>query len=369
MISGLFNQIISNLMSTCNLAMIFAFSMVFNYTKAQPIEKPKIKISAFGEIYYSFDFANPNNHEKPTFIYNHKRHNEVNSNLLLLKANYDHQHVRGNIGFMAGNYAQYNLSNEPKWAQFIYEANIGIKLSNKYNIWLDAGIIPSHLGFESTISADCWTLTRSIVAENSPYYETGIKLGYSNQKENLNVALFILNGWQKISRPDYMQYPSFGLQLNYKPNENVIINYSNFIGSDKPDSVHALRTYHNIYFQYQASKKMGIIAGFDIGSDKYNALQYGIWYSPIAILRYSLNKNNKIALRAEYYHDAHEIIIPTSLKLGFQTIGISTNYDLNINKLVQWRFEAKYLLAKEKIFNNYKNENLSLTTNLSIKID
>jgi hypothetical protein len=36
--------------------------------------------------------------------------------------------------------------------------------------------MPSHIGFESVISADCWTLTRSLLAENSPYYETGMRL-------------------------------------------------------------------------------------------------------------------------------------------------------------------------------------------------
>jgi hypothetical protein len=82
---------------------------------------------------------------------------------------------------MIGNYAQYNLLTEPTWAQFIYEANVGFKISRKQNVWLDAGIMPSHIGFESAVSADCWTLTRSILAENSPYYETGVKISYTNQ--------------------------------------------------------------------------------------------------------------------------------------------------------------------------------------------
>lgn len=33
------------------------------------------------ELYYSYDFSNPQNHEKPNFIYSHKRHNEINLNL------------------------------------------------------------------------------------------------------------------------------------------------------------------------------------------------------------------------------------------------------------------------------------------------
>lgn len=59
--------------------------------------------------------------------------------------------------------------------------------------------MPSHLGFESAVGIDCWNLTRSILAENSPYYETGIKLNYTNKKQDLYIAFHLLNGWQKIA--------------------------------------------------------------------------------------------------------------------------------------------------------------------------
>jgi Putative beta-barrel porin-2, OmpL-like. bbp2 len=79
----------------------------------------KLTFSAYAEIYYSYDFANPSNHEKSNFIYNHKRHNEISANLLLAKANYTDNNIRANLGVMAGNYPQYNLSAEPTWAQFV----------------------------------------------------------------------------------------------------------------------------------------------------------------------------------------------------------------------------------------------------------
>jgi hypothetical protein len=126
---------------------------------AQTTDSGKVTLNYYAEVYYSYDFQKPDNKTKPGFIYNHKRHNEVNMNLFLVKAKYQDKNYRTNIGLMFGNYAQYNLSTEPTWAQFIYEANIGVKLSGKRNLWLDAGIFPSHIGFESAISADCWTLT------------------------------------------------------------------------------------------------------------------------------------------------------------------------------------------------------------------
>jgi hypothetical protein len=328
----------------------------------------KLTVSAYGELYYSYDFSGPQNHEKPNFLYNHKRHNEVNVNLLVVKANYAGKRYRANIGLMAGNYAQYNLRSEPDWAKFIYEANAGIKISKKKNIWLDAGIMPSHIGFESAISADCWTLTRSLLAENSPYYEAGIKLSYLSKNEKLNLTALYLNGWQRIRKPDYIQRPSFGVQLSYKPFEALSFNYSNFIGSDKPDSTRATRHFHNFYVQYELTKKFGIIAGFDIGSDKVNSGDYGIWYSPVLIVRQQINKKIKIAVRGEYYYDRQQIIITTGTANGFQTYGLSSNIDYDINTKIRVRVEGKMYHSKDNIFPDTDDRNYSLITNMTIKL-
>lgn len=333
---------------------------------AQTDTLKKWTISGYGDFYYGYDFSNPANHEKPNFIYNHKRHNEINANLILVKSTYSDKKLRANFALMAGNYAHYNLSAEPLWSQFVYEANLGVKLSKKHNLWLDAGIMPSHIGFESAVSADCWTLTRSILAENSPYYETGLKIGYTNEKENLNLSFLVLNGWQRVKKPDYIQQPSFGMQLNYKPLKNLILNYSNFIGTDKADSLNSLRVFHNFYLQYEPEQKWGLILGFDIGTDKYN--RYGVWFSPVAILRYSLTEKMKIALRGEYYFDKNQIIVSTNTLNGFQTMGVSTNLDYKINEKLTVRLEGKMYQSKDNIFLNNTPTNFSSTANLTIKL-
>lgn len=328
----------------------------------------KLTFSAFGDLYFSYDFANPKNHEKADFIYNHKRHNEINANLLMVKANFSDKGTRANIGLMAGNYAQYNLQSEPNWAQFVYEANVGVKISNKHHLWLDAGIMPSHIGFESAISADCWTLTRSLLAENSPYYETGLKMSYTNQKENLLISMLVLNGWQKVSRPNNIQKPSCGMQINYRPSSKLTFNYSNFIGTDKPDSLNSIRTYHNFYTQFEPGKKIGLIAGFDIGTDKYSTSNYGVWFSPVIIFRYTMNDKMKLAVRGEYYTDKNQVIIATKTPNGFQVSGLSANLDYSVNKQVQFRIEGKLYHAGDKIFVNNSNENYAVTTNISIRL-
>jgi hypothetical protein len=343
------------------------FTLIVCESYAQNDTLKKLNFTGYGELYYSYDFSNPQNHEKSNFLYNHKRHNELNANLLVAKATYLDNNFRSNLGLMAGNYAQYNLSSEPTWAQFIYEANIGVKLSNKHNLWIDAGIMPSHIGFETAISADCWTLTRSMLAENSPYYEAGVKLGYTSKNEKLNISGLYLNGWQKISKPDYIQKPSFGTQINYKFSDQLFVNYSTFFGTDKPDSINAFRHFHNFYLQYEPTTKFGIIAGFDIGSDKFNSTNYGTWYSPVLILRQSINEKTKIAVRGEYFSDAKEIIISTGTQNGFQTLGISSNIDYEINDKIRFRIEGKLFQSKDKIF-EYERDNYSLTTNMTIKL-
>jgi hypothetical protein len=320
----------------------------------------------YGEIYYSSDSSNPANNEKSNFLYNHKRNNEININLAYAKASFNQNNFRGNASLMIGNYSSYNLSAEPNWAEFIYEANVGLKVSKKQNIWLDAGIMPSHIGFESAISADCWTLSRSILAENSPYYETGIKLSYTNKSEKFNSSLYVLNGWQRINIPVNFNKPSFGLQLNYKPNSKLILNYSNFIGNDRPDGINSWRLFHNLYAIYELSNTFGIIAGFDIGTDKFDPTNYGTWYSPVFIMKKSVGEKTKIALRGEYYSDPKQIIISTGTANGFQTYGLSSNIDYDLNSKIKFRIEGKMYHSKEKIFAN-DNQNYSLTTNMTIK--
>nr|WP_246249694.1 outer membrane beta-barrel protein [Pedobacter boryungensis] len=109
-------------------------------------ETSKVKFSGYVETYYGFDFNKPANNNRPSFIYSHNRHNEVNLNLGFIKANYENEKVRANIALMAGTYSNANLAAEPGVLKNIFEANGGLKLTNAQNLWIDAGIFSSHIG-------------------------------------------------------------------------------------------------------------------------------------------------------------------------------------------------------------------------------
>ena len=337
---------------------------------AQSDSSKSFKISGYLETYYSFDFSNPLNHEKPDYNYNYKKHNQLNVNLAFVKASYQAKQFRSNLALMTGNYAMYNLSAEPNWAKPIFEANVGVKLLKDNDLWIDAGVMPSHIGFESAVGSDCWNLTRSILAENSPYFESGIKLNYTNKKQDVYVALHLLNGWQKIAITDDNQKPCVGVQFNYKPSNSLTLNYSNFLGNINAAGTNAFRTFHNLYAIYDPSPKQAFIFGFDIGTQKANNTKTAVWYTPVLISKINLSAKSKIAARIEYYSDQQQIIIPTATQRGYQTFGASINYDYQISPKILWRSELKKYDSIDPIFKYTQsgNQQTSATMALIVKL-
>jgi hypothetical protein len=333
--------------------------------------KNPLTISGYVEAYYNQDFNRPENNTAPGFLYNFNRTNEVNLNLAFIKANYTTERVRANVALATGTYMNANYSAEPGVLKNIYEANVGVKLSQKTNLWLDAGIMPSHIGFESAIGKDNWTLSRSLLAENSPYFESGLKLGYTTKDEKLYLSAMYLNGWQRIQRVDGNSTPGFGSQITYKPTGAVTFNYSTFIGNDKPDSLRQMRYFHNLYGTFQLTSQFGIIAGFDFGSEqkaKGNS-NYNTWYAPVLIARFAPSDKIRIAARGEYYADKNGVIISTGTANGFQTFGYSLNLDYLPVENVIWRIEARSLKSKDAIFTHHdtaKKQNYFVTTSVAL---
>lgn len=311
-----------------------------------------LSFSGYIEGYYSYDFNKPSNNTRPGFLYNFNRHNEFNVNLGFIKAAYAKDRVRANLAIGAGTYFNANYAAEPGTLKNIYEANAGYKLSAKKNLWFDIGILPSHIGFESAVGKDNWTLTRSILAENTPYFEGGAKLSYTTDNGKLQVAALALNGWQRITRVDGNSLLSYGTQIFYKASDKVTLNYSTFIGTDKPDSNRLWRYFHNIYGIFKLSDKVGLTAGFDIGTEDktINASGTNTWYSPVGILRFTPFDKWAIALRGEYYSDTNGVIIATGTPNGFRTSSFSLNVDYLPQANAALRLEGRMFKSKDEIF-------------------
>ena len=331
-----------------------------------------LSISAFMDIFNVYDFNKPQTITRHDFLYNHNRHNEFNINLALLKFDLQNSKYRASFGLQTGTYVNDNMAAEPSVLKSIFEANIGISLNKKNNLWVDAGVLPSHIGFESAISMDNFTLTRSLLAENSPFFLTGVSLSfYPNDK--FEVKALIVNGWQRIQRLEGNSLPSFGTQVKYNTINGGSLNWSTLIGTDDNDVNRRMRYFNNLYLQFQVSNVFEFITGVDFGFQQQakESSQYDLWFSPIFIGQFKLNKKWKSTIRVEYFQDKESVITTDQSQSGLQLTGASINIDYSPSKNVICRLEGRWLNNKNGFLGSIMNpsrDNYILATSISLKL-
>lgn len=333
-----------------------------------------LHMSGYLESYYVRDFNDPQGSRRPFFSYSHDRANDLSINLAMLKASLDNGHVRGNLALGSGTYMRSNYVVEPEGLRNIFEANAGIKLSGEHDVWLDAGVMPSHLGFESAIGTDNWTMTRSLMAENSPYFETGAKVSYTSGDGKWYASGLLLTGWQRIRRAQGNTTPAIGHQLTYKPSPAVTLNSSSFIGNDKSDRERQMRYFHDFYAQFKLNEQWGLITAFDIGAEEKpegSGGGYNVWFAPAIIARYQHSDQLGFAARWEYFQDRNGVIVSTGTEHGFRTSGYSVNADYKFCPQVTLRAEVRKLQSRDDIFDvegrRLKDSNTMLATALAIQ--
>jgi hypothetical protein len=352
---------------------LYLITIVTSLTFAQDIDdslwlqKPIVQVSGGIDVYYVYDFNKPIGNSRQIFVFNHNRHNEFNVNLAFAKLEISHPKYHSKIAIQGGTYVHDNYTDESDLIKLFSEANIGVSLNKKNNLWLEAGIFSSHIGFESAISSDNWTLTRSILAEKSPYFYSGAKITYKRKKSEFSVLT--MSGWQRIQRLNNNSLPAFGYQWKLLFSKKHLLNWSTFVGTDDPDFSRRMRYFSNMYGQFQLTSKLGVIAGFDIGMQQKfkHSKTYDLWFSPVVIGQYAFAKKWKTALRVEYYQDAFGVLIPTNTPSGFKTGGISWNLDYAPAPLLLLRFETRYLSSPNAILQNNHTSNLIFATSMALK--
>ncbi len=357
--------------------LLLVFSLIvftcLGQDEGEPTFGENLTFSGYVELYYLYDFANPENHNTPPFLFNFNRHNEVNLNLGYLKVDYKTAGTRANLALMSGTYAGANLAHEPLYLRNIFEANAGVKLLEDHELWIDAGVFESHIGFESAVGRRCRTMTRGILAENSPYYEAGVKLSYTSKNEKWFASAMMLNGWQRITRVPGSSLPAFGHELRFSPSAAFSFTSSSFVGSEYPDTERRMRYFHNLYAEVELSERFNFVAGFDIGveQESYRATKYNTWYSPVVVAQWQAGEKISVSARAEYYSDPDNVILSAGFPAGFETFGYSLNTDFDLRENVLWRLECRTFQPRTGTLwpgANYKDFNLFAGTALSVKL-
>lgn len=336
------------------LAKCFA-QTVFTFPK-----KPNTSFtfSGYGDMYFGYQSGGEN--QKVNFLYNHKVNNSIRTNLILFKSELLSKRFRSIIAIMTGDYSKYNLASEPKWARPINEAYIGIKLIKKKNLWMDFGVYSSYIGYESPITTDSPMLTRSLVADNTPYYLSGARILFISANKKHEIGLHLLNGWQRIEWDPNQKFPSFGMQYKHILNENLSLFYGNYFGAVHTNNVDVNRFYQHIN-AYLSKGKWAWLATLDLGIQEKQE-----WGGAQFNSRYYFSKKWNTAMRVEAFLDPSNRCIrigkPEKSILG----GLAWSTEYNPSKSIFLRLEPKILCATEPILKN-RNTQFQINASLAVK--
>lgn len=352
-----------------NILLLLFVSFYFNgisFSQEDSIKVSPLNITGYIDVYYSYNFNNPASKEMSGFIFSHNRHNEFNINNAVVLLNYSTPKIRARVGLHTGTFIQANYAQDPIVLRFIHEANAGVRVNN--DLWIDAGVFASHIGVESAISIDNWTLTRSLAAENSPYYETGVRAIFK-PNDSWSFTGLVLNGWQNIR--DYNSNKAFGTQIQFKPTQNILFNSSTFIGNENPDSLKAMRYFHDFYSIIQLSKSISVSGTFDLGvQEKFGGHKYNWWMAMVLITRFQFNESFATAIRGEWFNDRGRVVIDSPER--FQTSAFSINFDYLIKTNALFRLEAKRFQADKNVFErnrSFSKDMFLVTASIAINFD
>ncbi|MBI3556341.1 MAG: porin [Deltaproteobacteria bacterium] len=243
-------------------------------------DKLSVNFGGYVDTYYAYDFNNSQILDR-SFTTQPARHNEFNVNLAYLDAKVSAERIRGRFALQAGTSVQSNYAAESNLNKHIQEATAGYQVTDR--LWIDAGIFLAHIGLESWISKENWTYTRSLIADYSPYYETGVKATY-RWADQFSTQILVLNGWQNISENNGSK--AIGAQLAYNPTEKISLLYNNFIGNE----LGARRRFFNDFIAKYALTDVFAIAGsYDLGWQQTADKQSNsVWQGYAIFVRYQV---------------------------------------------------------------------------------
>ncbi len=335
----------------CTLAIIAPLSLSAQSSDSSMV----VKFGAFIDGYYAYDMGRPPLIDR-AFTTQAARHNEFNINLAFVEAKLQSPRVRARLALQAGTSVQSNYAGEyavgvtsgPSLARHIQEAVVGVQVAK--NLWVDGGIFFSHIGMEGYISRDNPTYTRSLAAEFTPYYESGVKLTWQPTTK-LTLLGTVVNGWQNISENN--QEKGVGLRVDFSLTSEAVISYYNFFGNEVSSS--RLRTLNGIGMKVMPQKRLTILANIDYGTQQ-RAIASGTdtWYAGALIASATISDAVAINARVERYDDKSQVIVSTGTPNGFRISGMSFGVDTKVAPQTLWRTEIRGLKSRDAVFSSRK---------------
>jgi hypothetical protein len=331
-------------------------AMLFIATIAGPAparaQNPTMKVGGFIDAYYAWDFGRPRAIQRP-YTTQAARSGEFNVNLAYLDATVTSDRVRGRLALQAGTSVAAGYAHEPALGDStaplltrnIQEAYVGLRLTE--NVWLDGGIMFSHLGSESWISRDNATYTRSLIADISPYVESGVRLSWE-PAPTVKASVALTNGWGNISENNSDK--AIGARVDWELSTRITASYYNFVGNEMPDTASArTRVFNGLSIKW-SSDALKLLGTIDGGRENVPGASASSWWGASVIAQLQFSDRFRFSARAETFEDPDRIVISTPTEFALRASGGSVGIDMTPAAGMVWRTEMRVLRSPDDIF-------------------
>ena len=315
-----------------------SFGQVTELAGATTDRLPSYYLSFYGEGYGGISTYSSRQFQED-FYYNHHtlRKPSLNYASVLFEKKLDTWQFQ--LGIHDGIYVRRNYADQPKLSQLLSHANLQYTFPKKPSFKIMAGVFPSHIGFEAVRSDANLTASRSMLAENSPYYESGLQLQYAQYEKPWKLGVHLLTGWQQAQIVMPIKHISWGYNFEYAITPYLTLNYNGFIGYLNTASEQR-RSYQNFYATLNTDK-WKTIWGFDQGSMSISHQNHQ-WISPVFIVQHHWKKQLNWAFRYEYMQTFSDPLFLVDQNTLFdRRNATSVNLDFNSKKNWLWRLEYK----------------------------
>ena len=202
------------------------------------------------------------------------------------------------------------VGGETVW-QYVQAASVSAKIPLGRGILVEAGIMPSYIGFENFASWTNWSYTRSYSGEFSPYYETGIRVAYSFG-DHFSAQILLLNGWQTIG--DVNNALSYGAQAAWTYDTwSLVLN--GFAGPELPNDVVDWRYFVDVVLTLNPWKPVQFALEVSGGTQQEPSASPSNWGGVSANVRWAFLPKLAAVVRGEIFRDAAGLISGTQQTL------------------------------------------------------
>jgi hypothetical protein len=315
---------------------------------------PRVVVSGYVDVYAALNLNAP--YDGASFVpgvgTTAKRADAFSLNVASLSIDVAPRPVGGHLTIIEGNGAEVVHAGEPVAPgtgpgifRNVLTASVDYLAPIGKGLLVEAGIYPSHIGYEVFPSKDNWTYTRAWMGELSPYYQTGVKLHYGFTS-SWSAELHVLNGWQLIG--DNNDAKAIGTQIAYSSSK-VQLTFNTFAGPELAHDNRDWRLFGDLVAVVNATSRLAFAVTADAGLQQRPAASDAKWEAIGANVRFAGTSRVAIVGRGEVFHDPDNAVSGAGQTLVEGTITLAVRPAAHLLA----KLEARYDQSTASVFEGH----------------